>query len=83
MREKNPQNMAEAIGLVIYYRRHQTRLTQAELAKRARVSQATISLIEEGEGDPRVFTIQKICEALGVKISKVALEAESLLALKK
>ena len=43
-------------------------LTQAGLAKKARVSAATISLIETGERDASLETIKNIAMAMGVPL---------------
>jgi transcriptional regulator with XRE-family HTH domain len=42
-------------------------LTQYELAKKAGLGVATIARIEEGKTSPRLRTIRKIAEALGVE----------------
>jgi predicted transcriptional regulator len=44
--------------------RTRLRLTQAELARRAGVTQAYIAKIEAGEADPRLSTIERISKAL-------------------
>jgi len=44
--------------------RTRLRLTQAELAKRAGVTQAYIAKIEAGEADPRLSTMERISKAL-------------------
>ena len=41
-------------------------LTQAELAKRAGVTTATVARIERDEIEPRMTTLRKLAEALGV-----------------
>jgi transcriptional regulator with XRE-family HTH domain len=43
-------------------------LTQEELAERAGVAVTTISRIEEGVTEPRIPTIRKISQALGLQV---------------
>jgi transcriptional regulator with XRE-family HTH domain len=40
------------------------RMTQAELAKRAKITQANLGAIESGKVDPRVSTLQRIYQGL-------------------
>jgi DNA-binding XRE family transcriptional regulator len=42
-------------------------VTQAELAARTGVTEATISRIENGQHAPRISTVRKLAEGLGVK----------------
>jgi len=44
-------------------------LTQAELARRAGVSQPAIAQIEHPDSNPTIDTLQKVADALGVKLS--------------
>lgn len=46
--------------------RHRSGLTQQQLAESAGVSRATVHLIESGQGDPRVSTVELLARALGV-----------------
>lgn len=43
-------------------------LSQAQLAKKAKVSQSTIAHIECGQKDPSMKTMLKICKALKVSM---------------
>jgi len=45
------------------------RMTQAELAKRANITQANLIAIESGKADPRVSTLQRIYKALSSNLS--------------
>ncbi|MDR4495512.1 MAG: helix-turn-helix domain-containing protein [Nitrospirales bacterium] len=45
------------------------RMTQAELAKRARITQANLVAIETGKVDPRVGTLQRIYQGLFCHLS--------------
>jgi transcriptional regulator with XRE-family HTH domain len=42
-------------------------VTQAELAARTGIAEATLSRIENGLQRPRISTVRKIAEALGVR----------------
>lgn len=44
-------------------------MTQAELAKRANITQANLVAIESGKADPRVSTLQRIYEGLFCHLS--------------
>jgi transcriptional regulator with XRE-family HTH domain len=46
-------------------------LTQAELARRARTSQATISAYERGRKDPSVATLSRLLAAMGLRLEVV------------
>lgn len=41
-------------------------LTQQQLAIAAHISRATVNLIESGQGDPRLSTVELLATALGV-----------------
>ncbi len=45
------------------------RMTQAELAKRANITQANLVAIESGKADPRVSTLQRIYKGLSCHLS--------------
>ncbi len=49
--------------------RNYLRMTQAELAKRANITQANLVAIESGKTDPRVSTLQRIYEGLSCSLS--------------
>jgi DNA-binding XRE family transcriptional regulator len=42
-------------------------VTQAELAQRTGITEATISRIENGQHQPRISTVRKIAEGLGLR----------------
>ena len=48
--------------------RRRARLTQRELARRARVPQPTIAAIERGRQDPRYGTLSRLLNACGVEL---------------
>lgn len=49
--------------------RRYLRITQAELAKRATITQANLVAIESGKVDPRVSTLQRIYKGLSCHLS--------------
>ncbi len=49
--------------------RNYLRMTQAELAKRANITQANLVAIESGKVDPRVGTLQRIYQGLSCHLS--------------
>ena len=53
----------------LVYLRQRRNLTQAELAKAARVSQSTVAQIERGSKEPSLTTLSKIAKALDVHIA--------------
>ena len=60
------------------YHRTQKLLTQQQLARRAKVSRATIALTEAGRTLPSFIVIRKVCEVLGVDWSEVSEFEQSL-----
>jgi transcriptional regulator with XRE-family HTH domain len=57
--------LSEAIADLIVDARVRAGLTQAEVARRARTSQARISELERGEANPTVDTLARVAGALG------------------
>jgi len=49
--------------------RNYLRMTQAELAKRAKITQANLVAIESGKVDPRVSTLQRIFQGLSCHLN--------------
>lgn len=58
--------MAEGIGLKIKAARKKAGLKQKELASRIGVSESRVSQYESGDQRPRIDTIQKIADGLGI-----------------
>lgn len=56
----------EQIGPRIRHARERAVLSQGEFAQRVGISQNALSRIETGHSRPRMATIRKIAEALGV-----------------
>jgi predicted nuclease of restriction endonuclease-like (RecB) superfamily/DNA-binding XRE family transcriptional regulator len=63
--EVPPTNVYAA---AIKARRNEIGMTQQELADICKMPQPSIARIESGESSPNLSTLQKICEALGLKI---------------
>lgn len=61
------------IGSALRSARERAGLTQAELARRARTSQATLSAYESGAKEPSVATLSRLLAAAG---SRLAVEPE-------
>lgn len=49
-------------------RSHRPRLTQAQVAERMRISQATVSAFEARRAVPRLSTLQRYARAIGVRL---------------
>lgn len=63
--EVNPQL---AIAISLRWARQDAGLTQAQLAKRAGVSQQQIAKLERPGANPSVATLRKVADALGVRL---------------
>jgi transcriptional regulator with XRE-family HTH domain len=61
--------MAINIGSAINLCRRQKKLTQAELALRANLSESYLSLIERGRRDPPLSSLQAIARGLEIPLS--------------
>ncbi len=51
------------------YLRMTREMTQADLAKKSKVSQSTIAQIESGRKDPSISTLKQIAEALDIELA--------------
>ncbi len=58
-----------AVKLELRWARENAGLTQAELAKRAGVSQPAIAQLEDPDSNPTVETLQKVAKALGAELT--------------
>ena len=58
--------MKETLGDRIRQARARLRLTQAELARRIRISTTAMNAIESGDTDPRASRITALADVLGV-----------------
>ncbi len=57
------------IGDWIRLLRNRLRMTQAELAHRAKITQPNLAAIESGKVDPQVGTLRRIYEGLGCELN--------------
>ena len=62
------QSAAEDLGMNMYRIRDALRLTQAEMARRARIPRATWAQIESGKGNPTLANLVEIARALDVRV---------------
>jgi transcriptional regulator with XRE-family HTH domain len=69
---------APAIGEAIREVRLEKRMTQAQLAERARLTQATVSRIESGSRQGDIETLAVIAAALGLALWILIRRAEGL-----
>jgi DNA-binding phage protein len=58
-----------AIRFAIIQKRIEKRLTQAAVAKKARMHQSAVARLESGEGSPTLETVSRVLAALDAKIS--------------
>lgn len=61
--------IAQKVGKKIRIIRKQKKLTQEELASKIGIHVTTLGRIERGESNPPLQTINRIAQALGIKIS--------------
>lgn len=62
-----PADVAVKVGL--RWARTDAGLTQAQLAKRAHVTQQAIAKLEHPDANPSIETLMKVAKALGVRVS--------------
>jgi len=62
---------ASALGWKVTACRRRKELTQVELAKESGVSRATIAGIEKGDGNPRLKSLVRLAEVLGVTVPEL------------
>lgn len=63
--DKSKLTMGDWIRLL----RNRLRMTQAELARRAHITQPNLAAIESGKVDPQVGTLRRIYEGLGCELN--------------
>jgi len=56
------------IGEVVRQIRFSKRITQKQLAKKIKVSQATVAHVESGRKEPSIKTLSKMLQALGLNV---------------
>lgn len=69
MNEQPGTTLGAAIGRAVERRRVQRGMSAAELARRAGLSKATLSLLEAGEGNPTIGTLASIAVALAIPLT--------------
>lgn len=72
-----PPRAFDALGPVIRDLRIERGLTQVELAARAGVSKSMLSLYEGGKRRPQLETLERLVDALGVRLGELAMRLES------
>ena len=65
------------IGERLTYWRKKLSFNQSELAKQSGISQSAISLIENGENQPTVQTIETLCNAMGISLMEFFAESST------
>lgn len=65
------------LGIKVQQLRQEKAITQAQLAEQCEVSTRTVQRIENGEVDPRSFTIQRLNEVLGFDFSAGDIDHET------
>lgn len=64
------------LGRNIKFHREDLKLSQKELANRAKISQASLHYIESDANSPTIANLEKIANALGVSISELLDESK-------
>ena len=72
-------HLTEHVGQALRQHRQAAGLSQESLADRAGLHRTAVSLIERGQRSPSVETLQRICAALGIPVSRLLSDAEGLL----
>lgn len=68
--------MSHQIGQQLKHVRTQARLTQREMARKAGITNGTISLIEQNKVNPTVFALKKILDVIPMSLSEFFQEEE-------
>lgn len=74
---EDAQRLAQRLGVQIAARRRACQWTQDQLAETLGVATETISRFERGATLPSLVTLQRIAQALGVRISDLLSESSS------
>jgi transcriptional regulator with XRE-family HTH domain len=59
------------IGMKLKTLREEKRLSQATLAKKARITREYVNRLEAGRYDPTVGVLQRLAKALGVPVARL------------
>lgn len=68
--------IANKLGRVIRLERERRQLSQEALAELAGINRSFIGEIERGEATPTIATLQKLADALGMKLSELIKQYE-------
>jgi transcriptional regulator with XRE-family HTH domain len=72
MRKRKPTgDIRERFGYAVKRRREELDLTQEELAERARIHRTYLSDIERGSRNPSLVNIERLADALTLRISEL------------
>lgn len=63
--------IANKLGRVIRQERERRRLSQEALSELAGMNRSFVGEIERGEAMPTIVTLQKLADALGIKLSEL------------
>jgi transcriptional regulator with XRE-family HTH domain len=69
--------VTKGVRQMLRHLREQRGLTQAELARRARITQAYVAKLEAGEKIPSLATVQRLARVLGVSVDTLTLNKEA------
>ena len=68
--------IANKLGRVIRLERERRRLSQEALSELAEMNRSFVGEIERGEATPTIVTLQKLADALGMKLSELIKQYE-------
>ena len=79
MKHLNPKerDIGLLIGIIVRCHREHENMTQADLAKQSKVTQAEVSYIERGKRS-HLKTLDRVANALGMKLSEMIHRAENI-----
>lgn len=63
--------IANRLGRVIRFERERRQLSQEALSELAGMNRSFVGEIERGEATPTIVTLQKLADALGLKLSEL------------
>ena len=73
---ENKVTLATKVGKALRGRRRELKMSQEELAKKARLHPTYIGQVERGEKNVTIHSLEKIAKAMDVSISSIFLECE-------
>jgi transcriptional regulator with XRE-family HTH domain len=75
--QRNTEAVRRVLARNVFLERERAGLTQAALSAKARLSRATLALIEAGQADPRLGTLVTLAAALGVSAADLIRNGEN------